>query len=60
MRVGDRWYRTVWLADDGWTVSIIDQTALPGAFVTADLTTVDEVVSNWRGPGRRRSTSPGR
>ena len=29
MRVGDRHLRTIWLADDGWSVDIIDQTRLP-------------------------------
>ncbi len=32
MRVGDRHFRTIWLADDGWRVEIIDQTRLPHAF----------------------------
>ncbi|MCW5700692.1 MAG: S-methyl-5-thioribose-1-phosphate isomerase, partial [Rhodospirillales bacterium] len=40
MRVGDRHYRTIWLADDGWGVEIIDQTRLPHAFKTARLETV--------------------
>jgi methylthioribose-1-phosphate isomerase len=29
MRVGDRHLRTIWLAEDGWSVNIIDQTRLP-------------------------------
>jgi methylthioribose-1-phosphate isomerase len=29
MRVGDRQLRTIWLAEDGWSVNIIDQTRLP-------------------------------
>jgi methylthioribose-1-phosphate isomerase len=29
MRVGDRHLRTIWLAEDGWSVDIIDQTRLP-------------------------------
>ncbi len=32
MKVGDRHYRTIWLAEDGWTVEIIDQTKLPFSF----------------------------
>ncbi len=40
MRVGDRSYRSLWLADDGWSVEVIDQTRLPHAFVTARLETV--------------------
>ncbi|MGE0439953.1 MAG: S-methyl-5-thioribose-1-phosphate isomerase [Gemmatimonadales bacterium] len=42
MRVGDRWYRTIWLADDGWTVAVIDQTALPARFEIARLATLEE------------------
>ena len=29
MRVGDRDLRTIWLAEDGWSVDVIDQTRLP-------------------------------
>jgi len=29
MRVGDRQLRTIWLAEDGWSVNVIDQTRLP-------------------------------
>ena len=32
-------YRTIWLADDGWAVEIIDQTKVPHAFVTLRLET---------------------
>lgn len=32
MKVGDRVYRTIWLADDGWAVQIVDQTKLPHRF----------------------------
>jgi len=32
MNVDGKAYRTIWLADDGWTVEIIDQTKLPHAF----------------------------
>ena len=34
--------RTIWLAPDGWSVEIIDQTRLPHAFVTLRLGTVAE------------------
>jgi methylthioribose-1-phosphate isomerase len=34
--------RTIWLADDGWTVEIIDQTRLPHQFEVVALKTVDE------------------
>jgi methylthioribose-1-phosphate isomerase len=29
MRAGDRQLRTIWLAEDGWSVNVIDQTRLP-------------------------------
>jgi methylthioribose-1-phosphate isomerase len=29
MRVGERQLRTIWLAEDGWSVNVIDQTRLP-------------------------------
>ena len=34
--------RTIWLAEDGWAVGIIDQTRLPHAFVTRRLEALDE------------------
>jgi methylthioribose-1-phosphate isomerase len=37
MLVNDKPYRTIWLADDGHTVEIIDQTLLPHRFVTVRL-----------------------
>ncbi len=43
MRVGDRWYRTIWVEDDGWTVAVIDQTALPAALAVARLQSLDDV-----------------
>jgi len=41
MRVNGRHHRSIWLADDGWSVEIIDQTRLPFEFVTVRLTTVE-------------------
>ena len=35
--------RTIWLEPDGWSVGVIDQTALPHRFVTARLTTLEDV-----------------
>ena len=35
-------YRTIWLAEDGETVEIIDQTRLPHDFVTVRLETLDQ------------------
>ena len=37
MKVRGRPMRTIWLAEDGWSVEIIDQTQLPHAFVTRRL-----------------------
>ena len=42
MKVNGKPMRTIWLEPDGWSVGIIDQTALPHRFVTARLTTLDE------------------
>ena len=43
MKVEETAYRTIWLADDGWRIRIIDQTRLPHEFVILDLETVDQV-----------------
>ena len=43
MNVDGRPYRTIWLAEDGETVQIIDQTHLPYNFVVRRLTTYQEV-----------------
>jgi methylthioribose-1-phosphate isomerase len=42
MKVGGKSMRTIWLEPDGWSVGIIDQTALPHRFVTARLTNLAE------------------
>jgi len=42
MRINGRHYRTIWVAEDGWSVAIIDQTRLPFSFETARLTTLDD------------------
>ena len=42
MRVGGKSMRSIWLEPDGWSVGIIDQTALPHRLVTARLTTLEE------------------
>ncbi len=42
MKVDGKPMRTIWLEPDGWSVGIIDQTALPHRFVTARLATLDE------------------
>jgi methylthioribose-1-phosphate isomerase len=42
MKVDGKSMRSIWLEPDGWSVGIIDQTALPHRLVTARLTTLDE------------------
>lgn len=42
MKVDGTHYRTIWLAEDGWSVEIIDQTRLPFDFVTVRLSTLDD------------------
>ena len=48
MKVGDTHYRSIWLAPDGRTVQIIDQTRLPHDFVVADLRTLTEAATAIR------------
>ncbi len=43
MKVNGVDYRTIWLAEDGWAVEIIDQTKLPHAFEIHRLETVEAV-----------------
>jgi methylthioribose-1-phosphate isomerase len=43
MKVDGKAMRTIWLEPDGWSVGIIDQTALPHRFATARLGTLDEM-----------------
>ena len=38
-------YRTIWLAEDGWAVEIIDQTRLPHEFVTLRLETMKDAAT---------------
>ena len=42
MRIGDTWYRTIWLADDGISVDVIDQRFLPHSFRIMRLATLDQ------------------
>lgn len=42
MRIDGRSYRTIWLAKDGWTVEIIDQTKLPHRFEIECLRSLDD------------------
>jgi methylthioribose-1-phosphate isomerase len=42
MKVDGKSMRSIWLEPDGWSVGVIDQTALPHLLVTARLTTLAE------------------
>ncbi|MFM9847735.1 MAG: S-methyl-5-thioribose-1-phosphate isomerase [Hyphomicrobiaceae bacterium] len=42
MKVNGRHYQAIWLADDGWSVEVIDQTRLPHVFTTARLSTLPD------------------
>ena len=42
MKVDGRHFRTIWVAEDGWTVEVIDQTKLPHLFEVLRLKTCEE------------------
>lgn len=42
MKIDGTHYRTIWVAEDGWSVEIIDQTRLPHEFVTASLRSAED------------------
>ncbi len=44
MKVDGKPMRSIWLEPDGWSVGVIDQTALPHRFATARLLTLDDAV----------------
>ncbi len=46
MNVDGTPYRTIWLADDGWAVEIIDQTRLPFDFITRRLENVSDAAQS--------------
>jgi methylthioribose-1-phosphate isomerase len=48
MNVDGRHYRTLWVAPDGWTVEVIDQTKLPHEFAVVPLRTVEQAASAIR------------
>jgi methylthioribose-1-phosphate isomerase len=45
VNIGGKHYRTIWLAEDGETVAIIDQTKLPFAFEVVQLTSMVEAAT---------------
>ncbi|PID71769.1 MAG: S-methyl-5-thioribose-1-phosphate isomerase [Desulfobulbus propionicus] len=44
MLVNGKPYRSIWLAENGWAVEIIDQTRLPHEFIISKLETLDDAV----------------
>jgi methylthioribose-1-phosphate isomerase len=48
MKVDGKSMRSIWPEPDGWSVGIIDQTALPHRLVTARLTTLDDTAQAIR------------
>jgi len=48
MKIGDRWYRTIWPTADGLAVEIIDQTLLPHVFQTTRLSAVEDAAEAIR------------
>ena len=42
MKIKGKAYRTIWLAPDGWSVEIIDQTRLPHEFVVIPLKSAED------------------
>ena len=48
MNVDGKHYRTIWLAEDGRSVEIIDQTKLPHEFAIVKLTTLAEAADAIR------------
>ncbi|MEQ1754600.1 MAG: S-methyl-5-thioribose-1-phosphate isomerase [Micropepsaceae bacterium] len=48
MKIKGRAYRTIWVASDGWSVKVIDQTRLPFEFSTCALQSVDEAANAIR------------
>jgi methylthioribose-1-phosphate isomerase len=48
LKVGGKSMRTIWLEPDGWSVEVIDQTALPHRLLTARLTTLAEAAQAIR------------
>ena len=53
MRVDGVPYRTIWLAEDGWRVKIIDQRELPHKFVITSLETVVDACLLYTSPSPR-------
>ena len=48
MKVDGRHYRSIWLAEDGWSVELIDQTRLPHRFDIQRLETLEQAATAIR------------
>ncbi len=48
MKIHGRPYRTIWVAADGWSIEVIDQTKLPFEFATRRLVSVEEAADAIR------------
>lgn len=48
MKINGQSYRTIWLAQDGWRVSVIDQTKLPFRFETVALGSAEQAAEAIR------------
>ncbi len=48
MRINGQHYRTIWLAQDGWRVVVIDQTRLPFRFETVALGSAEQAADAIR------------
>ncbi len=48
MKINGQHYRTIWLAQDGWRVVVIDQTRLPFRFETVSLGTAEQAADAIR------------
>ncbi len=49
MKVSGQHYRTLWVAQDGWSVELIDQTRLPAEFQVVRLTSLHQAAHAIRG-----------
>src|ERR1700739_1925637 len=56
MKVDGKAMRTIWLEPDGWSVGVIDQTALPHRLATARLTTLNQAAHAIRAMVGRGAT----
>ena len=54
MKIKGKDYRTIWLAEDGWSVEIIDQTRLPHELVTLRLKSAEDAAQIGRASCRER------